>query len=458
MEGQKARPNRGFRVYRWLVLVVIALAAGALAYVLVHRHTSRSAAPASVTSVVKLATFEVTVAGPGSLVPIRTVSLAPTVGGPIISIASVGDVVSVGQVVARLDPTTYQRALDNAQLALQQAQASLASLQANQAKASATLTSQIATAQASLDAAQRAYQTQQTTTELTQTLFRMGSASASDLQNAQDALSNAAGTLNAAKTSVSTLLATQKLQAAADQQDLASSRLSAAQAELSLKTAQQNLADTSLETPFAGSVSAVDGAVGETAGVGTALVTVVDDATVQLAAQIAEVDVTQVAVGQAASVTFDATASRRFAGRVSSIAPTATLVSNIPVYYVTIDIPNADHTLRGGMTGQASIVTREIRNTFQVPARAVRTLNGDSQVLVRQLDGNYAPVRVAVVGTSGINSVLTGAVPDGATVLVSGGSNASGASSSPPAQGTTQRRNGVVPFGGAGGFRSPPPR
>ncbi|MEJ2219088.1 MAG: efflux RND transporter periplasmic adaptor subunit, partial [Gemmatimonadota bacterium] len=347
---------------------------------------------------------------------------------------------------------------DNAQLSLQQAQASLASLQANQAKASATLRSQIASAQASLDAAQRAYDTQRTTTELTRTLFGLGSASASDVQNAQDALSNAAGTLNAAKTSVSTLQATQQLQAAADQQDLASSRLSVAQAELNLKTAQQNLTDTSLDAPFAGTVSAVNAAVGETAGVGTALVTVVDDATVQLAAQIAEVDVTQVAVGQAASVSFDATTTRTFAGRVSSIAPTATLVSNIPIYYVTVDIANADHTLRGGMTGQANIVTREIQNTFQVPARAVRSLDGGSQVLVRQSDGSYAPVHVAVVGTSGINNVLTGPVPDGAAVLVSGDSGTSGTSGNPPAQGTTQRRNGAIPFGGGGGFRSPPPR
>jgi HlyD family secretion protein len=459
MEGQKTRLSRRPRAYRWLALVVIVLAAGALSYLIVaHRRASRSPTPASVTTVVKHASFKVTVAGPGSLLPIRTVSLAPTVAGPILNIASVGDAVSAGQVVARLDPTAYQRAFDNAQLALQQAQASLASLQANQAKADATLTSQIAGAQVSLDAAQRAYDTQRTTTELTQTLFRMGSASASDVQNAQDALSNAAGTLNAARTSVSTLLTTQQLQATADQQDLESSRLSVAQAELSLKTAQQNLADTSLDAPFAGTVSAVDGAVGETAGAATALVTVVDDATVQLAAQIAEVDVTQVAVGQAASVSFDATSSRTFAGRVSSIAPTATLVSNIPIYYVTVDIPNADHTLRGGMTGQANIVTREIPNTFQVPARAVRTVNGSSQVLVRRPDGSYEPVRVAVVGTSGINSVLTGAVPDGGVVLVSGEAGTNGASSNSPAQGTTQRRNSAVPFGGAGGLRAPPPR
>lgn len=455
MEGQRARSGRAPRAYRWLALVLVVLAAGALSYVLVHRRASTGTAPAPVTSVVKHANFEVTVAGPGSLAPIRTVSLAPTVGGPIVSIASVGDSVSAGQVLVRLDPTTYQRALDNAQLALQQAQASLAALQANQAKANASLTSQIASAQASLDAAQRAYEAQRTTTDLTQTLFRMGSASASDVQNAQDALLNAAGTLSAAKASVSTLLATQHLQAAADQQDLASSRLGVAQAELSLKTAQQNLQDASVQAPFAGVVSAVNGTAGESAAAGAALLSVVDDSTVQLAAEIDEADVARVAVGQQVNVTFDATGDRTFAGRVSAIAPTATLVSNIPIYYVTVDIPNASHTLRGGMTGQATIVTRLIEDTFQVPTRAVHTANGQSQVLVRQPDGSYAPVRVTVVGTSGISSVLTGAVANGAVVLVSGESGPGGTSPSPPSQGT-QRRNPAVPFRApGGGFRSP---
>jgi len=422
----------------------------------VLRHRAAGEAPATpVTAVVKHASYQVTVAGPGSLSPIRTVNLAPAVGGPIVALASLGNAVTDGQVVARLDATSYQRAVDNAQLDLQQAQAALASLQANQAKADATLASQLASAQATLDAARRAHQSQKATTELTQTLYRMGSASASEVQAAEDALSNAAGTSSAAAAGLATLVTSQKLQAAAAQQDLASARLSVAQAELGLNTAQQNLQDTSVTAPFAGVVSAVNGAVGETAGAGASLLTVVDDATVQLAAEIDETDVGKVTVGQQATVTFDATSSRTFAGRVSAIAPTATLVSNIPVYYVAIDIANGSHTLRGGMTGQATIVTREIQDTFEVPARAVRTANGSSQVLVRQPDGSYAPVRVAVVGASGINSVLTGTVQEGAVVLVSEPAGSTGTSRTAPAPGTSQRRNGAVPFGGGGGFRSP---
>lgn len=458
MQAQRPRARRIPGAVRWLALAALVVAAAALAYLLVRRHGAGQPTAPAVTAVVKHATYQVTVAGPGSLSPIRTVALAPSVGGRIVRIAAVGDTAIAGQALAQLDRTSYQRAAQNAQLAVQQAQASLASLQANQAKADATLTSQIASARASLDAARRAFDSQKATTDLTATLYRMGSASASELQTAQDALSNAAGTVSATEASLATLLSTKELQDAAAQQDLAGSRLTAAQAQLSLTDAQQNLADTSVVAPFAGTVSAVSAAVGETAATGGALVTVIDDATVQLAAQIAEADIAQVAVGQTVSVTFDAAASRSFAGTVSAISPIATLVSNIPVYYVTVDIPNRDRALRGGMTGQASIVTREIRDTFQLPARAVRSASSGSEVMVLQPDGSYLPVPVTVVGTSGVNDVLTGRLPDGATVLVSGGTATTGSSPGGSGQGTTQRRNGAIPLGGGGGFRPPPSR
>lgn len=461
MGGQtiQGRQRSHARWWRWLVVAALLLATAAVAVALLRSRHATSAGSADVTATVRLATFQVTVTGPGSLAPARTVALAPSVGGNILDIASVGDRVASGQAVAHLDPTQFQRAFDNADLSLQQARASLASLEASQAKQDATLASQIAAGRASLQAAQRTYDSQKAATDLTERLQAMGSASALDVQNAKDALSGALDALNGARTTLSTLLTTQQLQATADQHDLASGRLAVQQAELALATAKQNLEDTTLQAPFEGVVSAVNAAVGEPASAGGPLLTVVDDSRVDLAAQIDESDVAQVSVGQSARVTFDAVSDRAFVGTVTSIAPTATLVSNIPIYYVTVEIANAGRVLRGGMTGQASIVTREIPNTFKVPTKAVRTGGGQSLVLVRQPDGSYGSVEVTVVGASGLDRVLAGDVPDGAVVLVSEGSASTsgaspGAAPSPaPGQGT-QRRPSVVPLGG-GGFRPP---
>lgn len=450
----KATGPRRRRRRRWLVvagIVLLGLAATAYA-VLRHRGAQTTASP-PVTTTVHLSAYQVTVSGPGTLSPTRTVALTPSVSGRVLQVAAVGDRVQQGGTLARLDPASFQRDVDDADLALQKARGSLAALQASQAKARATLASQILAARSDVDAAQRSHDSALKTVSLTQTLHGMGSASATELQTAEDALSTAADTLAKAKTELSTLERTQNLQADADAQDLANARLAVRQAELTQASAQQDLAETTLTAPFSGTVSDVQVAVGEPAGSGGALLTLVDDSKVDLGAQIDESDVTQIAVGQNATVSVDALGDRAFPGHVTAIAPTATLVSNIPIFYVTIEIDNADRALRGGMTGQATIVTRTIQDTFQVPSRAVRAGNGGSLVTVQRPDGSYAPVSVTVVGTTGINSVLTGEVRDGAVVLVSAGSGQNG--SSAPSNRNDQRRPAAVPFAPpGGGFRN----
>lgn len=441
---------------RWWVWLVVAgaVAAGGGAFVALRERNGGAPTQAIVTATVKRTPFQLKVDGPGTLSPIRSVSLTPPVSGTLVAIASVGDRVEQGTSLARLDPTPFQRAETDARLNLDKAQASLAALQANQSKTAASLASQVASARASLVAAQREYDSLRRALDLAQTLFDMGSASANELQAAKDALSTASEARVNARTELDTLLETQRLQRTGDEQDLANGRIAVEQARLALASAQQDLLDAEIVAPFGGVVSAVSGAVGESTGGSDGLLSVVDDSTVVLDAQIDETDIGEVAVGQAGTVTLDAVPGRTFPGRVTRIAPMATLVSNIPVFYVAVEIGNADHALRAGMTGQASLVVREVPAAFQVPARAVHDANAGSFVLVAQEDGSYRRVPVTVVAAAGIHSVLTGDVPDGAVVLVSGDTETS------PNQGSggerDQRRPGAVPFANpGGGFRRP---
>lgn len=461
IDAQSGRPaRRGGRRRRWLVLtaaLVVAAAAGA--YLLLRSRSAPAAATAPVTTTVTKAPYQVTVSGPGTLSPARSVVLGPSVSGRLMSIASVGDRVKQGAVLAQVDDSSFRRAAENARLSLDKAQASLAALQAGQAKAEATTASQIASAQTALDSAQRALDQQTHTAALTHTLYDMGSASATELQSAEDALTAAREAVASARSDLATLRQNQQLQHDADSQDLANATVSVEQAKLTLASAQQDLASTSVLAPFDGVVSATTSAVGEQVGSGSGLLTFVDDATLELDAQIDESDIAQVAAGQGASVTLDAAGQRTIPGEVVRIAPTATLVSNIPIFYVTVRVDNRERNLRAGMTGQATVVVHEIADTFQLPARAVHSNNDRSYVLVQQSTGGYRPAPVTVVGTAGINSVLTGDLTDGAVVLVSdGGGAAAGqpAGTTDRGQGGGSRPPGAVPFVNPGGnFRRP---
>ncbi len=452
---RKPTNRRRRRVVAVVLLVVLAGAAVTLLWL--RRGGSETAATVPQTTTVSLAPFRVKVSGPGTLAPARSVALTPTVSGRILSIASVGDRAQAGDALAALDPATFQRKVDDADLALQKSQANLAALQAGQAKSAASVEAQVSTARADVDSAQRAVDTQQRSFDLTSKLFQLGSASQDELNSAKDALSSAQEALTSAQTSLRTQLQNQTLQRTADEQDLASARVAIQQAQLTLDNAREDLAATTVLAPFSGVVSSVDAQVGEVAGGSSSLLTLVDDDALELDAQIAETDIAEVRTGQAAEVTVDAMQGATFTGTVTHIAPTATLVSNIPVFYVTVEVQNADHALRGGMTGTADIVTREVPKTFQVPSKGVVTRGDATVVRVQQPDGSYRPVPVQRVASSGLNAVLTGDVPDGAVVLVSD----AGGSSAAPSNGTGfpggRRPNGAFPVGG-GGFGDRRPR
>lgn len=465
IDAQPSRPaRRGRHRGLWFSLgFVVVAAAAAGGYLLVRSRSAPATEETPVTATVARAPYQVTVSGPGTLAPARTVALSPSVSGRLVRLAAVGDRVVEGAVLAEVDSASFQRAVDDAQLSLSKAEASLAALRAGQAKSEATTASQIAAARTALDSAQRSLDQQTRAAASERTLYQLGGASAAEVQAAEDAQTTAQEALDRARADLDTLLQGQKLQRDADAQDVATSTVSVEQARLALASAQQDLANTVLEAPFAGVVSAADAAVGEQVGTGGSLLTLVDDAKLELDAQVDESDIAQVDVGQSATVALDAVPGRTFAGKVVRIAPTATLVSNIPIFYVTVQIDNADGALRGGMTGQATVVVREVADTFQVPNRAVHSTNGRSVVLVRQPDGSYRPTPVTEVGTAGLNSVLTGDVPDGATVLVSSPAGAGSSTGSLPRtnSGTNGpgegRPPGAVPFvnPGGGGFRRP---
>lgn len=405
------RGRRRGRAWGLGIVAVLVLAAAAYWLFLRPRQAPATAAE-RVTAVVRLQAYPLTVSGPGTLQPVHVVTLAPEVSGRLLSIAAVGQRVAEGDVLATIDPSTYQRNVSDANLALQKAQASLSVLQANQAQSRASQASQIASARAAVDSAQRTLDSQQRDTALTQTLYDMGSSSAVELATAKDALSGAQQTLATAQDALKTQLSAQELQRTADAQDVKNAEIAVDQAQLTLTNAEADLASTTLRAPFAGVISAVTGAVGGLANSGTSnLLTLVDDSRLEIAVQIDETDIAAIRSGQDATVTVDARSGESYPAKVTQIAPTATLESNIPVFYVTVEMDNADGTLRGGMTGSATITTKEVDDAFLVPARAVITANGSSFVRVQQADGSFLPEPVTVVGNEGLDVVLTAAAP-----------------------------------------------
>lgn len=419
----KRSRNRRWGWGRWLILLVV-LAGIVTAIVLLRRpaaQTQTTSGPE--TAQVEQGTFRVSVSGPGTLAAHQTVDLKAQVQGTITYLPKVGDHVTKGQLVVRIDPTSYQRTVDNARLALQKAQAQLESARASQTTALANQQQAIAGAQATYTNAQTALETARANLAAIQRVYAAGGATQQELTSAQRAVEQAQAQLESAQVSLETARNSLPLKQASNAQDLRSLQLAVDQATLTLKNAQQDLANTKIYAPFSGTVSAVNaqiGGVGVSANVSgsNALLTIIDASSVDLPVQIDETEISRVKVGQKVDVTLDAFSNETFHGTVTAISPSATVVSNIAVFYVTVNIPNPDGRLRPGMTAEGEILIQEIPNALIIPKRAVQTVRNRAYVDVKKPDGTTDTVRVQLGPDDGTNQVITGGLEPGQTVIL----------------------------------------
>lgn len=408
----------------WLVVVLVLAGLGGVAYWFL-RPKPASTAPALETATVQRGVFRVSVSGPGTLEAAQTLAVKPAVNGTVLKLPTVGDRVQKGQLIVQLDPTNYNRALDNARLALQKAQANLDKLRADQASTQATNRQNIASAEVAYANARRDLEAARTNLEATQKLFDLGGVSAQGLQSARDAYAKAQASLEMAQVNLNTARQALALRSNANAQDLKNAQIAVEQARLEVKNAEENLANTRIYAPFDGVVAEVNAQVGSI-GVGatvsnaTALLTLIDDSSVNLPVQIDESEIAKVKVGQKVEVTLDAFSNETFEGVVTAISPSARIQQNIAVFYVTVNVPNPERKLRPGMTAEGEIIAEELRAALTIPKRAVQTVRNRAYVDVLQPDGSKETVRVVLGPDDGVNQVvLEGLEPRQTVVLPS---------------------------------------
>lgn len=459
----------------WIIVVAGLLAVAVVVFALVRTGVFAPQLGATTTSTAEVKTmtvatapYQVTVAGPGTLAAARTLAVTNATSGTIAQLASVGQRVAAGDVLAQLDPTPFERSVRDANLALQKAQAQLASLQASQADTAASLSKQVADAQAQVATQERAVQRATETLDLQQRLLTLGGASAADVQSARDAQDDARSALTDAQRTLKVAQDSQNLKVESAIQDLRGAELAVQQQQIAVEQAQEDLNSITTRAPFDGVVSSVATEVGAYVPADGTVLTLIDDRTLDLPAQIDETEIPRVKVGQAANVTLDAMSGQTFHGTVTAIAPTGSAISNIPVFEVTVTLDNADLALRPGMTAEADIVVRDVADAVTVPLSALqeapaatagtasRTTAADlRQVLVQQPDGSFAARAVELVDSVGYNGVVTGNLTSGDVIRLS--SSASGSSTSTSTATSSQRTGNPTGIPGMGPGGGVPP-
>jgi HlyD family secretion protein len=423
MATSTAIPRNPRRKRRYLILGSSAVLAAALFTVFLYlggRLPVRFGASSSTVETITATPqpYLQTVTGSGTLAAIQSRDLAPEVTGVVATVVEAGSRVKAGDALVQLNTDTFERSVREAQFALEQAQAQRGSTASTQADSDTSLQESIANARRSITNAERDVQTKLTDLNLKQRLVGVGGESSQAVRLAQNDYDTAVATLEQTQLSLQTLQESQTYRSSSNEQTLRNSDLSIEAARNSLEKAQEDLTKTTINAPFDGVVSSVSVKTGSIVSTTTAMLTILDDSNIELPAQIDETQISQVQLGQKATVTLDALPGETFEGQVTKIATAARIEQNIPIFDVTLLLDNSSGRLRAGMSAEASITVGKIDTAIIVPTRAVQTENGESTLQVLQSDGSISSQAVNVVATEGFDSVLEGSLNAGSKIVI----------------------------------------
>ena len=185
---------------------------------------------------------------------------------------------------------------------------------------------------------------------------------------------------------------------------------------------EATLAYRRLESPFAGTVTLVDGKPGDTVNPGTLSFRVDDLNRMMVDVDIPEVDINRVKIGQPVRLTFDAILGDNFVGKVIEVANVGTVTASGVNFRVSVEIDEAicqTCDIRPGMTAAVTIVVEQLEDVLLVPNRAVRFENGKRVVYVLRSSPLPEAVEITLGSIADVNSeLLEGDVKEGDVVVL----------------------------------------
>jgi HlyD family secretion protein len=311
---------------RWIIiLVLVAVAAAGFFGYRYYKSTNNTEANYR-TAKVERGDIIQTVRATGTIQPIKLVQVGTQVNGPIRKLyVDYNTEVKKGDLVAQIDPTTYE--------------ARLAQDQANLIESHANVE-----------------QTQARLVQAENELERARKLTAREMLSISD--------LETAVANRDTLTAQMKVAQAAVQQ-----------AEAALRLSKANLGYTTISSPVDGVVIARNVSEGQTvvASMSAQVLFLIatDLSKIQVEASIPEADIGKVAVGQTVTFTVDAF-DETFTGSVSQVRMAATTVQNVVTYTVVIRADNPGKKLFPSMTADIVCEVAHQSNVLKIPNAALR--------------------------------------------------------------------------------------
>ena len=369
MKNNKNKKNNK-RLYIILAIVLAVLIIAAI----IKGKSSKKGIKVS-TDKVELRDIKEVVSGSGKIYPETEVKISSDVSGEVVKLnVKEGDSVKINQVLAIVNPDTYQSVVERSKASLNNSKAQLANaksmIQANLAQKEQILSK--------LSIAKKNY-------ERNKTLHDQKVISDADLENALSAYNELKASLKSAEANI--LSARESAKAAG---------FTVKSAEAGLKEALSNLKRTTIISPIDGIVTMLaieegERVVGTIQMAGTEMMRISNLDNMEVRVEISENDILKVNLGDTAKIEVDAYVDKKFTGKVVEVANSASDISSASLnsdrvtnFIVKIRIDRKSYEdlmsegmnkfpFRPGMSATVDIFTNQVKDAVSVPIQAVTT-------------------------------------------------------------------------------------
>jgi len=346
----RLRSLPGGRAWLYILGAVALVAVGYL-----FLRPASAGADTYITAAVERGRIRTSISATGTLQAVLTVQVGSQVTGRIQSLhADFNSLVRSGQVIARIDPATFEAALIRARADREDAYAGIATARAGLINQQASLEASVVSRE---DAARLHRRSQE--------LAKEGIASQRDLEASEVALHEAEARHKQAVAQVESATA-----------GIEQARARVKQAEAQVKLAEVNLNYTVIASPVDGVVVSRNVDVGQTVAASLqapTLFVIANDLTrMQVVANVDEADIGHVGPQAEVSFTVDSFPGEQFTGTIDQIRLNPTVTQNVVTYSVIVAVANPDLKLRPGMTANTTFTIAEVEDALRLPNAALR--------------------------------------------------------------------------------------
>ena len=326
---------------------------------------------------------ESAISATGTLSATLSVNVGSRVSGQVQQmLADYNTPVKKGQLLAVIDPATFQVELETREASLRSAKTQILSADVAERRANVDVSNaqlSIVNQKSSVQRSQSQVGEAKRQLDIQKNLADQGIASKDSVQKLQSSYDQSVLSLEGAEAQLQTSQA--NLESSKAQREVALSQKVSAeaqvkQAEAAVQTAQLNLEYTRILAPVDGIVIERKISAGDT--VQSSMTTpqffvIAQDLTsMHLDVNIDESDIARLKDDMEATFTVDAYPGQPFRGNIIQIRRAAVKESGVVTYTVVIDIANPDLRLFPGMTAQTRIVTDRSENALRIPSAALR--------------------------------------------------------------------------------------